>query len=138
MPTKDKRGNGQNPFGVGYSTISFVEKVIRGAKGVSSFVRENDILFNISFETMAHKLGMPDSTYDVPIVISDAYRFSAALLTELHDAFPDVKVFALTGDWCKFTTEAESLAGMLGVKLLNSREFIGCLHRGVAKGYFEQ
>lgn len=136
--SKNEQGNGQNPFGVSYGAISFVEKVLRGAKGVFSFRRVDDIRFNISFETMENRLGVPNSTYDVSVVISDAYRFSAALLTELHDAFPDVSVFALTGDWCKYTDEAESMARVMGIRLLSSREFIGCLHRGVAKGYFER
>ena len=108
----------RNSFGVSYSTISFMEKVLDSRNGILTYKRTKDIVFHVKF----------DNSNEYVFVLVSEYILSAVKVMELHLSFPEVQYIVLGGNWMSATEEAHSEANSFGIKILLLKQFIASLH----------
>lgn len=108
----------QNNWNVSYSTISFLEKVLRGHSKVEDFTRTQDILFEIELENgTTHK-----------VLLLNEYTLGVANIAKAIDEFGSVD-FILTGsNWNAYTMEAKQygLDNNIGIFIID--EYIGAIN----------
>ncbi len=109
-----------NDFGVSFSTISFMMRVLESRNSFISYDRTDDIVFHVTFD---------DSNEDFTFILEGGYITSAARVRELHMAFPEVPYIVLGGSWWKATNEAYEEADDLGIEILLFKEFLTALRR---------
>jgi hypothetical protein len=93
----DNRSNG---WAVLYSSIVFLERMLKGHENVAQFLRSRDILFAVTRKKPAdyvHKL------------IVNTYTFGAADFYKAREEFPEATCIVLAGDWNAYTLAAKAL-----------------------------
>lgn len=117
----------KNDFGVFWGTIRFFMKVLDSHKDyVISYERDQDILFHLS--VASSNIWMSEGGKNVDVVLAGGYITSETSVLEFHAAFPSAKFIVLGGNWWKYTSEAQSAALGLGIKLLTLNEFLSALY----------
>lgn len=117
----------KNDFGVFWGTIRFFMKVLDSHRDyVVSYERDQDILFHLSLSSS--NAWMSADGKNVDVVLAGGYITSETSVLEFHAAFPSAKFIVLGGNWWKYTSEAQSAALGLGIKLLTLNEFLSALY----------
>lgn len=117
----------KNDFGVFWGTIRFFMKVLDSHRDyVVSYERDQDILFHLSVSSS--NAWMSADGKNVDVVLAGGYIMSETSVLEFHAAFPSAKFIVLGGNWWKYTSEAQSAALGLGIKLLTLNEFLSALY----------
>lgn len=109
-----------NDFGVSFSTISFMRRVLESRNRFISYEQTDDIVFHVAFD---------ESNADFTFILEGGYITSAARVRELHMAFPDAQYIVLGGTWWSATSEAYTEADDLGIKILLFKEFLEALRK---------
>ena len=117
----------KNDFGVLWGTIRFFMKVLDSHRDyVVSYERDQDILFHLSVSSS--NVWMSKECKTVDVVLAGGYITSETSVLEFHAAFSSAKFIVLGGNWWKYTSEAQSAALGLGIKLLTLNEFLSALY----------
>jgi hypothetical protein len=111
--------NGSNEWDVGYSRITFLERVLYDHENVISFNRTRDILFEVE-----RKQG--DSLW---ILCLDEYTFGLSAFNRVVSEFPNVNMISVGGNWNGYTPEAKIHSLNRKIGLYNSAEINGGLWR---------
>lgn len=89
--------NGSNSFGVSFSQISFLERLLAGHPNVSEVTRSHDIQFDIVRER-----GEP-----IRLACLNEYACGLARVFEAQEAFPGVNLIYVGGVWNSYTGDAK-------------------------------
>lgn len=111
--------NGSNEWGVAYSLISFIHRVINNHANVSNVDRHDDICFDIQ----------RSNGVDLKLVCINEYTCSLARVFEILEAFPDTGIIYIGGEWNGYTWQAKEHCIENNIGLYNSGEINGGLHR---------
>lgn len=113
-------GNGKNDWGVSYSRITFLEKILDTHTNVAVLGRHDDIVFEI------RRIRQKD---ELTIVCADPYTASLELVMRIVQAFPTVKIIFVGGKWAGYTREAYDLCQEHRIGIYNAGELSGGLHK---------
>jgi hypothetical protein len=119
--------NGSNSWGVSYSRIAFLEKVIRQHENVAAFTREQDIIFTINRKTDNNSL---------ILLCADEYVFSETLVHDALHEFGPLNIIYVGGLWCGYTRAAKDLCIERKIGLYNSKELNGALWKSQFWTYY--
>lgn len=111
--------NGSNDWGVGYSLISFVDRVITTHANVSDVERHHDLCFEIQ----------RIKGENIRLVCINEYTCSLARVLEVLDIFPRTNIVFVGGEWNGYTWQAKEYCLGNKMGLFNSKEINGALHR---------
>lgn len=114
-------GNGGNAWGVLYSRITFLERILRQHSNVEILGRHDDIAFTIRFKR---------SGREIDVVVVDPYTASLDLVQRVIDAFPRVGIIFVGGKWAGWTQEAYDYCQERGIGIFNAGGMAGALHKG--------
>lgn len=114
-------GNGGNAWGVLYSRITFLERILRQHSNVEILGRHDDIAFAIRFTR---------SGREIDVVVVDPYTASLDLVQRIIDAFPRVGIIFVGGKWAGWTQEAYDYCQERGIGIFNAGGMAGALHKG--------
>jgi precorrin-6B methylase 2 len=89
--------NGRNDYGVEFSRIMFLEKIIGAHNNVTSFERRDDIVFEV-------RRTFPDD--QIQIVCVDEYVLSEATARRILSDFPNTDIIFVGGKWNHATGHA--------------------------------
>jgi len=111
--------NAENNWGVTWSAISFVERVLSSHTAVDSFTRVNDIQFII-----VRRGDHPD----VNAVLVDDYMLGEATVYAILEEFDDVTAVVNNGTWNHIALDWRDFAKRTGVVVLEMADFLGALN----------
>ena len=111
--------NGSNAFGVKYSQIAWLEKLLKSHKNISSVTRSNDIQFDV--ERLCGK--------ECQVICINEYTCGIGHVLDVLDVFPDADIIYVGGNWNSYTREAKEYCLEARLGLYNSSEINGALHR---------
>jgi hypothetical protein len=111
--------DGSNDWGVSYGAIRFVEDALWSHAKVHSFVRRDDIVFEIERVD-----GMSSAT----VVLVDRYTLGLADVLRAKREFPDMDCIVTCANWNHYTGDAKQYGMENGICVFNVGEFFGSLH----------
>lgn len=111
--------NGSNNWGVSFSAISFLEKVLCAHKAVESFARVNDIQFKI-----VRSSGYPE----VNAVLVDDYMLGEATVYAVLREFVGVTAVVNNGSWNHIALDWRAFAKKTDVVVFLVADFLGALN----------
>lgn len=117
-----------NDWGVSYSSISFVEKVLGGHKKVKSFERINDIQFSITLSNLQ----------DIEMLLVNEYCLGLATIHRALDEFPGIEFIVTSANWNGYTKDAKEYGIQNDLGVFNIGEFIGALSSASPKDYYQK
>lgn len=118
--------NGKNDFGVAFSQIMFLKKILETHENVIILSRHDDIVFEISRGKQMDEL---------TVVCVDAYSVSEELVTRVVSSFPTVNVIYFGGKWNGATSEARDFCKARHIGLYNAGELALALrHEDFGRG----
>lgn len=103
--------NGQNTWGVDFSLIMFLERILRGNSNVATVRRYRDILFNVTRTIQGDTL---------TILCINKYSASLDIVMRAIEEFPMVDIIFYGGKWNKSTREASEYCEERNIGLFNS------------------
>lgn len=103
--------NGSNDFGVPFSSIMFLERVLTSHENVRMLARHDDIVFDIN---------RPVQGDNLTIVCVNAYSVSLELVERVVAAFPDTNIIYFGGKWNGATGEATEFCKERNIGLYNA------------------
>lgn len=112
--------NGHNEWGVGFSLIMFLDKIVRGHSNVASVRRYQDIVFDLI------RLEQEDT---LTVVCINEYTASLDVVMRVIDAFPFVNIIFIGGKWNKFTREAAEYCMERQIGICNSGDLASALRK---------
>lgn len=118
--------NGSNDWDVSYGAIEFVERALSSHAKVKSFVRREDIVFDIIRNSRMS---------NVTAVLVDRYTLGLADVLRARDEFPDMNCIVTCANWNHYTSDAKQFGIENGISVFNVGEFFGALHRKVMITY---
>lgn len=107
-----------NNWDVTYSAISWVENALGGHAKVATFVRVDDIRFEIVREGRLSP---------VNALLMNRYVIGVADLVEAMTEFPGINCIFAPGNWCGYTRQAKEYGLEQGVAVFHVGEFMGAL-----------
>ena len=113
--------NGENAWGVSYSRITFLERILRQHPNVDILGRHDDIAFTIRLTRGGR---------EIDVVVVDPYTASLDLVQRVIDAFPNVGIIFVGGKWAGWTQEAYDYCQARGIGIFNAGGMAGALHKG--------
>ena len=113
--------NGQNAWGVSFSRIMFLDRILRQHPNVEVLERHDDVAFEVRF-----KRGDRQTT----VVCVDPYTASLELVQRVIDSFPNVGIIFVGGKWAGWTQEAYGYCQERGIGIYNASGMTGALHKG--------
>lgn len=114
-------GNGSNEWGVHFSRITFLERILRQHPNVEILGRHDDIAFEIKFERGGR---------EIDVVVVDPYTASLDLVQRVIDAFPKFGIIFVGGKWAGWTQEAYDYCQEREIGIYNAGGMTGALHKG--------
>lgn len=114
-------GNGANEWGVEFSRITFLERILRQHLNVELLGRHDDIAFTIRFGR---------GSREIDVVVVDPYTASLDLVQRVIDGFPNVGIIFVGGKWAGWTQEAYDYCQEREIGIFNAGGMAGALHRG--------
>lgn len=105
--------NGENDWGVGFSLIAFLDRILRSHSNVASVHRHHDILFDVSRKAQEDVL---------TVLCINEYSASLDVVMRAVDEFPSVDIIFIGGRWNKRTREAAEFCEERKIGLVNSGE----------------
>jgi hypothetical protein len=112
-------GNGDNAWGVSFSRITFLQRILDTHTNVVVLDRHDDIVFEIQ------RIRQQDN---LTIVVVDPYTASLELVMRIVQAFPTVKIIFVGGKWAGYTKEAYDFCQERKIGIYNAGELAGGLH----------
>lgn len=106
-------GNGQNKWGVDYSLIMFLDRILRGHSNVRSVQRRRDILFEVTRGNQRDTL---------TILCINEYSASLEVVMRALEEFPSTSIIFIGGKWNSSTNEAEEYCKERNIGLFNAGE----------------
>lgn len=110
--------NGTNNYGVQFSNIMFLNKIITGHKNVRELTRENDIEFAVS------RIKQNDI---IKILCVDEYVLSESRAQQIVIDFPNVDIIYIGGKWNKSSPEATTYCRTRKIGVYNSGGINGAI-----------
>jgi hypothetical protein len=111
--------NGENKWGVSYSSISYLEGVLENHTSVRSYTRINDIQFEI-----VRTRDLPD----VNAVLVDEYVLGEAAVYAILEEFQGLTAVVNNGAWNTIALDWRAFAKQTGVVVLKMADFLGALN----------
>ncbi len=111
--------NSENNWGVGWSAISFFERVLSNHTAVDSYTLVDDIQFNI-----IRRGDHPD----VNAVLVEDYMLGEATVYEVLEEFRGVNAIVNNGTWNHLAFDWRDFAKRTGVVVLEMADFLGALN----------
>jgi hypothetical protein len=105
--------NGQNTWGVPFSLIMFLEKVLEGHSNIVSVRRCRDILFEVVRKAQGDTL---------TILCINKYSASLDVVMRAVEEFPLIDIIFIGGKWNKSTHEAVEYCEERQIGLFNAGE----------------
>jgi hypothetical protein len=118
--------NGENNWGVSFSRITFLQRILDSHRNVAVLGRHDDIVFEIQRIQQQDKL---------TVVCVDPYTASLELVMRIVQAFPEVKIIFVGGKWAGYTQEAYDFCQERQIGLYNAGEISGGLHKDAYWNY---
>ncbi|UTW47128.1 hypothetical protein [Bacterioplanoides sp. SCSIO 12839] len=112
--------NGSNDWGTPYCDITFLGRLLRTHKNVSSVSRSNDILFTVEREQQGDTL---------KILCLREYTMGRTMVDRAIDEFGDLDIIYIGGDWNGYQPEAKELCLDSKIGLYVTSEMSGALWR---------
>lgn len=112
--------NGSNNWGVPFSSIQFVERILRAHNNVDSFDRSDDIIFNVK------RLKQGD---EVKLVCIEEYTASLASVRRVVEEFGKVQLIYVGGKWNSVTSEAQRFCDENEIGIYNAGGLSPALRR---------
>jgi hypothetical protein len=112
--------NGQNEWGVGFSLIMFLDKIVGGHTNVVSHRRYHDIVFDLVRKEQGDTL---------TVVCINEYTASLDVVMRVIEAFPSVNIIFIGGKWNKFTREAAEYCMERQIGICNSGDLAIALRK---------
>ena len=112
--------NGSNDFGVPFSSIMFLQKMLIENDNVEAFERHDDIVFEISRRIQRDSL---------TIVCVNAYSVSLELIERVVHNFPQTNVIYYGGKWNGATSEAADFCRERNIGLYNAGALTAALRK---------
>ena len=106
-----------NDWDVIYTTIQFVENVIKSHKNVLNYERKNDINFIIT-RTQGDTIDM---------VLVNRYVLGIADIHGVLEEFPETNCIVTSANWNHYTWEAKEYGLNSKIGIFNTSEFFGAL-----------
>ncbi|GGL37903.1 hypothetical protein GCM10010983_38720 [Caulobacter rhizosphaerae] len=103
--------NGANNFGVPFSSITFLERVLASHENVRIISRHDDIVFDIIRNVQGDSL---------TVVCVNAYSVSLELVERVVSTFPDTNIIYFGGKWNGATGEASEFCDRRNIGLYNA------------------
>ncbi len=119
--------NGANDWAVLYSSIEFIERMLKRHRNVTQLVRSRDILFSLTRKKPA------DCVY---VLLVNTYTFGVADFYKARDEFPEATCIVLAGEWNAYTLKAKEMANMENIGLLTPKELVAAIWREEPHNYF--
>lgn len=113
--------NGANEWGVQFSRITFLERILKQHPNVEILRRHDDIAITIKFKR---------GTREIDVVVVDPYTASLDLVQRVIDAFPNVGIIFVGGKWAGWTQEAYDYCQEREIGIFNAGGMTGALHKG--------
>lgn len=113
-------GNGSNEWGVSFSRITFLQRILDSHKNVAVLGRHDDVVFEIQRIKQGDRL---------TIVCVDPYTASLELVMRIVAAFSSVKIIFVGGKWAGYTQEAYDFCQARRIGIYNAGELAGGLHK---------
>ena len=120
--------NGSNDFGVSFSQIVWLEKVLSTHRNTQSVRRTNDIQFDLERLTGD----------DCQLICIDEYTCGIGHVLEVLSAFPAASIIYVGGNWNSYTLEAKEYCLDARLGLYNSSEINGALYRSDFWNYHQK
>jgi hypothetical protein len=118
--------NGSNEFGVAFSQIMFLQRVLETNENAIIISRHDDIVFEIS---------RPIQMDTLTIVCVDAYSVSEELVDRVVRSFPDTNIIYFGGKWNGATSEARAFCEARNIGLYNAGSLAPALrHEDFGRG----
>lgn len=111
--------NGQNNWSVPFSSISFMKTVLENHNIVASFVRDQDIQFDI-----VRKNGLPN----LRAVLVNEYHLGEAAAYAVIEEFKGVNAIVNNGNWNHIILDWRDFAARTGVSVLQLADFLGAVN----------
>lgn len=118
--------NGENDWGVSYSRITFLQRILDTHANVAVLDRHDDIVFEIQRFKQDDKL---------TIICVDPYTASLELVMRIVQAFPLVNIIFVGGKWAGYTQEAYDFCQQRKIGIYNAGELAGGLHKNAFWDY---
>lgn len=112
--------NGSNEWGVQFSRISFLEKIISTHGNVLNYSRYHDILFHVERDKPKDQLN---------IVCVDEYACGLMIVRRAQEEFEKVDIIFVGGNWNGYTREAKEYCLEQKIGIYNASELAGGLWR---------
>lgn len=119
--------NGSNNWGVQYSRITFLEKILSTHPNVISVNREHDIYFTITRRKQRDML---------KILCCDEYALGLAAVRRGLSEFGKIDIFFVGGVWNGYTKDAKNFCEQSLIGIYNSKEMAGGLWRDDFWSYY--
>lgn len=103
--------NGNNDFGVTFSQIMFLEKILKLHENVQILGRRDDIVFEIARRHQGDML---------TIVCLNEYSAGQEVIEQVLERWPQVNLIYVGGKWNKPTKEAEKFCDERGMGIHNA------------------
>lgn len=114
----DANSNGSNKYGVSYSIIVWFENALRGHKNVESFIRRNDVVFEVKRKKQKDT---------VVVFCADEYGCGLDFVVRVLSDFPECQCIYVGGNWNGYTADAKAWCVDSHVSLIVSGEIAGAL-----------
>ncbi|GLK44537.1 MULTISPECIES: hypothetical protein [Novosphingobium] len=111
--------NGENAYGVKWSSITWFQRLLNGHENVIATDRHHDIVFDVS-----RKRGPA-----IQAICLDEYTCGIAKVLQVRAEFADVNLIYVGGMWNSYTMEAKEYCLQSYLGLFNTTEMAGALHR---------
>jgi len=110
--------NGPNTWGVRFSLITWLERLLRAHPNVAAVSRRDDILFDVTRKKQHDRL---------VVLCCDEYTAGVTIVHRALAEFGKVDIIYIGGGWCGYTAQAKGFCVSSRMGLFVSDEMMGAL-----------
>lgn len=110
--------NGSNDWGVAFSDIQWLGRLLTTHQNVRDVTRSRDILFEVARARQADR---------ITVVCLRQYVMGITLVQRVLSEFPDVSIIYIGGGWSRYTAEAKEFCLERHIGLYVTDEMSGAL-----------
>jgi hypothetical protein len=112
--------NGSNDWGVSFSRIAWLDKVLCTNNNIASVARHDDIVFELERRAQKDRLRL---------ICCDEYSLGMLVVQRALDEFSPLHIIYTGGSWSGYTPEAKEYCLDAKIGLFNSTELNGALRQ---------